>query len=66
MLSRFVAFRIDKMKFGAMLVNVSRGGLVDTDSLFDGLETGQLGAVGLDVYEDEGEFACRRDHWHKF
>ena len=43
------------MKPGTMLVNVSRGGLVDTDSVFEGLENGQLGSVGLDVYEDEGE-----------
>jgi lactate dehydrogenase-like 2-hydroxyacid dehydrogenase len=47
--------RIEMMKPGTMLVNVSRGGLVDTDSVFEGLENGQLGSVGLDVYEDEGE-----------
>ncbi|KAF5836791.1 putative D-lactate dehydrogenase [Dunaliella salina] len=46
---------IDKMKPGTMLVNVSRGGLVDTDAVFDGLENGHLGSVGLDVYEDEGD-----------
>lgn len=46
---------INMMKPGTMLVNVSRGGLVDTDAVFEGLENGQLGSVGLDVYEDEGE-----------
>lgn len=51
------------MKPGTMLVNVSRGGLVDTDSVFEGLENGQLGSVGLDVYEDEGECPCQTlDH----
>ncbi len=45
---------IDKMKSGAMLINVSRGGLVESDALFDALESGRLGAIGLDVYENEG------------
>lgn len=44
---------IRKMRRGAMLINVSRGGLIDTDALIRGLEDGQLGAVGLDVYEQE-------------
>lgn len=37
-----------------MLVNVSRGGLIDSDALFDALESGQLGSLGMDVYEKEG------------
>ena len=44
---------IQRMRKGAMLINVSRGGLIDTDALIRGLEEGQLGAVGLDVYEQE-------------
>ena len=35
-------------------MNVSRGGLVDTDAATDALETGQLGGLALDVYEHEG------------
>ena len=43
------------MKRGAIIVNVSRGGLVDTDAATDALESGQLGGLALDVYEHEGE-----------
>ncbi|BDA47224.1 2-hydroxyacid dehydrogenase homolog [Coccomyxa sp. Obi] len=45
---------IETMKRGAVIVNVSRGGLVDTDAAMDALETGQLGGLALDVYEHEG------------
>lgn len=41
------------MKSTALLVNVSRGGLVDTDALVDALENGQIGAAALDVLEHE-------------
>jgi D-lactate dehydrogenase len=44
---------IARMKPGVMLVNTSRGGLVETVSLIDGLKTGQIGYAGLDVYEEE-------------
>ncbi len=49
---------VSLMKPGCMLINVSRGGLVESASLFDGLESGQIGALGLDVYENEGELLC--------
>lgn len=44
---------IDKMKQGVYLVNTSRGALIDTDALIEGLVAGKFGGVGLDVYEEE-------------
>jgi D-lactate dehydrogenase len=41
------------LKPGAILINTSRGALVDTRALIRALKKGQLGAVGLDVYEEE-------------
>jgi D-lactate dehydrogenase len=42
---------------GAMLVNTSRGGLIDTEALIDAIQRRHLGAVALDVYEEEeGQF----------
>jgi D-lactate dehydrogenase len=44
---------IAKMKRGVMLINTSRGGLIETSALINGLKTGQIGYAGLDVYEEE-------------
>lgn len=44
---------LSAMKSGAILINVSRGGLIDTTALIHALKTGKLGGVGLDVYEEE-------------
>ena len=44
-----------KMKDGAMLINTSRGGLLDTRAVIDALKSGKLGHLGLDVYEEEAE-----------
>jgi D-lactate dehydrogenase len=43
------------MKAGAMLVNTSRGGLVDAGAIIGALKSRQLGALAIDVYEQEGE-----------
>lgn len=45
--------RIDKMKKGVMLINTSRGGLINTRDVIDGLKSRQIGYLGLDVYEEE-------------
>lgn len=42
-------------KEGAMLINTSRGGLVNTVDVIEGLKAGQLGYLGLDVYEHEDD-----------
>lgn len=44
---------ISKMKKGVVIINTSRGGLIETDALFDGLKSGQVGGAGLDVLEEE-------------
>lgn len=41
------------MKPGAMLINTSRGGLIDTRSVIEALKAGTIGYLGLDVYEEE-------------
>lgn len=42
-----------RMRQGAVLVNTARGALVDTDALIDAIESGHLGAAGLDTIENE-------------
>ena len=44
---------IKKMKDGVILVNTSRGGLVNTQDLIEGIRARKFLAVGLDVYEEE-------------
>ncbi len=47
---------LNKMKDGVVLINTSRGKLIDTKSLIKKLQEGKIGGLGLDVYEDEEEF----------
>jgi D-lactate dehydrogenase len=41
------------MKKGVMLINTSRGGLIDTGAVIKGLKSGQIGYLAIDVYEQE-------------
>lgn len=45
--------QIAKMKKGVRLINCARGGIYQQDALVEGIESGQLGGVALDVYESE-------------
>lgn len=44
---------ISKMKRGVMLINTSRGALINTKEIIEALKTGHIGFLGLDVYEEE-------------
>jgi D-lactate dehydrogenase len=47
------------IKRGAMLINTSRGAVIDTPAAIEALKSGQLGSLGLDVYEEEGDLFFR-------
>lgn len=49
------AAAIAGMKTGVVIVNTSRGALIDTEALIDGLKRRKIGAACLDVYEEESE-----------
>ncbi|HEV7371305.1 2-hydroxyacid dehydrogenase [Arenibaculum sp.] len=44
-----------RAKPGFMLVNTSRGAIIDTRAVIEGLKAGTVGSLGLDVYEEEGD-----------
>ncbi|MCJ0972618.1 2-hydroxyacid dehydrogenase [Pseudomonas sp. PS1] len=44
---------IAQMKDGVMLINTGRGRVIDTRAVIDGLKSGKIGRLGLDVYEEE-------------
>ncbi len=48
-------YAIKSMKQGVMLINTSRGSLIDSEAVIEGLKTRKIGAVGLDVYEEEDD-----------
>lgn len=50
---------ISLMRKGVMVINTSRGGLVDTRAVIAGLKSGKLGYVGIDVYEQEDKLFFR-------
>jgi D-lactate dehydrogenase len=47
---------LQKMKPGVMLINTSRGAVIDTQAVLHGLKEGVVGNLGLDVYEEEADF----------
>ena len=58
------AAAIEKMKKGVVILNTSRGALVDAEALLDGIKARKIGAACLDVYEEEGDifFEDRSGH----
>ena len=53
------AAAIEKMKKGVVIVNTSRGGLIDAEALLQGIKERKVGAACLDVYEEEGDVFFR-------
>ncbi len=47
---------IDKLKPGVMLINTSRGAVIDTQAIIEGLKCGRIGSLGVDVYEEEADY----------
>ncbi len=55
---------IDKCKKGVVLINTSRGALVDAEALLEGIKTRKVGAACLDVYEEESELFFEDNSGH--
>lgn len=53
------AARLAGMRRQVMLINTSRGGLIDTAAVIEALKSGQVGYLGLDVYEEEADLFFR-------
>lgn len=50
---------LQQIRTGAMIINTSRGAVIDTKAVIDGLKSGKIGSLGLDVYEEEGDLFFR-------
>lgn len=50
------ASAIERMKTGVMIVNTSRGAVIDTLAVIAGLKSGKIGHLAIDVYEEEGAY----------
>lgn len=50
------SYSLKMMKDKVFILNTSRGALIDTEALIDGIKSGKVGGAGLDVYEEESEF----------
>ena len=48
-------YAIKSMRQGVMIINTSRGPLIDSNAVIAGLKSGRIGYLGLDVYEEEGD-----------
>lgn len=59
---QFNADMFAKFKKGAILMNMARGVLVDTEDLLAALDSGQLAAAGIDTYEAEGPYVPKNCH----
>jgi D-lactate dehydrogenase len=57
--------RLARVKPGLILLNTSRGGLIDTDALIEALKEDRVGGAGLDVYEEEEAYFFE-DHSDRF
>jgi D-lactate dehydrogenase len=53
------ASMLARAKRGALLINTSRGALIDTEAVIDALKSGQLGGLAIDVYEQEADLFFR-------
>ncbi len=49
------AHAVNQMKPGVMIINTSRGALIDAQAMIDGLKSARIGYLGLDVYEEEAD-----------
>ena len=58
------AAAVERMKKGVVIINTSRGALIDTEALLKGIKSEKIGAACLDVYEEEAEFFFEDNSGH--